>query len=227
VIGGTEIPVVETFTPGLITLPPMIVAPRLTLSGPTEGGTNVSNGDPAAGGATELVSALATLTGAARQKALRAAAATDNFRLSILYIPFCVRGVAEPQGEALVLQALTTVDTQTVVPPLKTDPMTVGPMATPIAPTAGPTKERGAGAKAGRAATGGTAGRGSRGVAAFASATGAATARAVMTPAIDTARLLIRLIRLWVDIGSSWEGPSVGGVKGRVDDHGLRERAVA
>jgi hypothetical protein len=57
-------------------------------------------------------------------------------------------------------------------------------------------------------------------VAASASATGAATARAVMTPAIDTARLLIRLIRLWVHIGSSWEGPSVVGVKGRIDNHG-------
>lgn len=93
-IGGTEMPVVETFTPGLITLPPMIVAPRLTLSGPTEGGTNVSSGEPAAGAATEVASALATPTGAARQNALRAAAATDNFRLSILYIPFSVRVVA-------------------------------------------------------------------------------------------------------------------------------------
>jgi hypothetical protein len=41
-----------------------------------------------------VASALATPTGAARQNALRAAAATDNFRLSILYIPFSVRVVA-------------------------------------------------------------------------------------------------------------------------------------
>lgn len=130
-IGGTEIPDVETFTPGLITLPPMIVAPRLTLSGPTEGGTNVSSGDPAAGGGAEVISALATPTGAARQNTVRAAAAPDNFLLSILWFLFCVTVMAEPQGEALVLQALSTVDTQTVVPPLKTDPITVGPIATP------------------------------------------------------------------------------------------------
>jgi hypothetical protein len=108
VSGGTEIPDVETLTPGLITLPPIIVAPRLTLSGPTEGGTNVSSGDPAACGGAEVVSALATPTGAARQNTVRAAAAPDNFLLSILWFPFffCVTVMAEPQGEALVLQAL-------------------------------------------------------------------------------------------------------------------------
>jgi hypothetical protein len=75
-IGGSVVPVVVTFTAGLITLPPMIVAPRLTLSGPTLGGTNVSNPD----GACEMVgvvAALATPADAVRHNALSAAAAAE------------------------------------------------------------------------------------------------------------------------------------------------------
>jgi hypothetical protein len=76
-MGASELPGTVTFTPGLIVFPPMIVAPMLTASGPTAGGTNVSNPDGACviGGA---VAALAPLRGAARLNRLRAAAAAAN-----------------------------------------------------------------------------------------------------------------------------------------------------
>jgi hypothetical protein len=88
----------------------------------------------------------------------------------------------------LVVQALVAVDTQTVVPPLKTSPMAAPAWAT-AAWLEGPTDESRGARKAGRVAKGG------RGtvtlVAAFASATGAAMASAVMTPVAQAARLLI------------------------------------
>jgi hypothetical protein len=86
------------------------------------------------------------------------------------------------------------VDTTTVVAPLKTDPVTVGPLATGVE---GPTDERSGAMKAGRPAGRGTA----TGVAALASAIGAAIASAVMTPVARAARLLIELMRLWVGKG--------------------------
>jgi hypothetical protein len=76
VIGGSVVPVVDTFKPGLIICPSMIVAPRLTTSGPTLGGTNVSRD-----GACEMdgaVAALATPADAVRHNALSAAAATGS-----------------------------------------------------------------------------------------------------------------------------------------------------
>jgi hypothetical protein len=104
----------------------------------------------------------------------------------------------------LVLQALVNADTQTVVPPLKTEPMTVGPMATPIAPTEGPTNDRAAGWKAGRVGRAGRAPRaGNAGTAALAPATGPAIASAVMTPAAEAAPRLIQLVRLFIAIVSS------------------------
>jgi hypothetical protein len=106
------------------------------------------------------------------------------------------------QGEAFTLQALATVDTQTVVPPLKTDPMTVGPIATAAPPTGAPTNGNGAGVKAGRAGSAGKAG--SAGVAALASASGAAIASALITPTTETARVLIPLKRLLAAIDFSW-----------------------
>jgi hypothetical protein len=98
-----------------------------------------------------------------------------------------------------VLQALVRADTHTVVPPLKTDPITVGPMATPIAPTDGPTNAKGAGVKAGSAGSAGSpgsAGKWPKGVAALAAGIGAAIASAATTLATEAEHLLIRLIRL-------------------------------
>src|SRR5258708_5894020 len=57
------------------------------------------------------------------------------------------------------------LSTWTTVAPLKTDPMTVGPMATPTNPTAGATKLPGTPAKAGsgaNAGSGATAGSGAK-----------------------------------------------------------------
>jgi hypothetical protein len=123
-----------------------------------------------------------------------------------------------------VLQAVATVDTQTVVPPLKTEPMTVGPMATPIEPIEGPTKDRGAGwnagrlPKDGRAGSGGTAGH--VGVAALAPATGPAIASAATTPVADTAHRLIALIRLFI-ANFLLRALSPVACKGKFDSHGI------
>jgi hypothetical protein len=163
VIGGSATPGVDTLTPGLITFPPMIVAPMLTLIRPTLGGTNESK--PAgAGGMVGVVAALATPVDAVRHNALSAAEATGSLGKCTFISLWTIDGRgpppaggptgrgfpslrADPHGDALVLQADTTVDVQTVVPPLKTDPMTAGA----IAPTAGPTNDRGTGMNAGRA----------------------------------------------------------------------------
>jgi hypothetical protein len=97
----------------------------------------------------------------------------------------------------LVLQAVASVDTQTVVPPLKTEPMTVGPIATPIEPIEGPTNDSGAGWKAGRPLIGGREGNayvgrvGHAGVAALAPATGPVIASAATRPVANTAHRLI------------------------------------
>jgi hypothetical protein len=110
----------------------------------------------------------------------------------------------------LVLQLAATVDTHTVVPPLNTDPITVGPIATPIVPIDGPTNDNEPGVNAGRSYAGsagntgnvgsaGSAGNGiAGGVAALAWAIGAAIAVAAITPAAATPRLLIQPIRLLV-----------------------------
>jgi hypothetical protein len=84
-IGGSEVPGVTTFKPGLICCPPMIVGPRVTLSGPTLGGTNKNRGDAATDGddAVGVVSARAPATGAASANGMRTAAAADNLRIRI------------------------------------------------------------------------------------------------------------------------------------------------
>jgi hypothetical protein len=98
---------------------------------------------------------------------------------------------------------LTTAETQTVVSPLNVCPITVGPWAN-AAP--GGMTAKGGKVKAGRVPGVGTfhrAGRADRGgvaVAALASATGAALAIAAMTAATETARIVIRLVRLWLDM---------------------------
>jgi hypothetical protein len=77
VIGGSATPGVDTLTPGLITFPPMIVAPILTLIRPTLGGTNES--EPAGScGMVGVVAALATPVDAVRHNALSAAAPAAN-----------------------------------------------------------------------------------------------------------------------------------------------------
>jgi hypothetical protein len=85
VMGGSEVPGVETLTPGLICFPPMNVAPMMTCSGPTFGGMKVKTGDAVdedaeAGG---VVAALAPATGAARTSGARAAAIAASFRVRI------------------------------------------------------------------------------------------------------------------------------------------------
>jgi hypothetical protein len=96
-IGGNETPGMNTYTPGLITFPPMIVAPILTVIGPTFGGTNVSTGDPEAGGD---VSASALLTGAVAPTTPTTAAAAHNFRnhISISCLPSRSPGQAGPMA---------------------------------------------------------------------------------------------------------------------------------
>jgi hypothetical protein len=85
VITGSDVPGVETLTPGLICWPSMIVGPRFTLSGPTRGGTNVISGDAAIDRAdtVAVVSACAPATGAARANGMRTAAAADRLRIRI------------------------------------------------------------------------------------------------------------------------------------------------
>jgi hypothetical protein len=125
---GSEVPGVETLTPGLIIFPPMNVAPMMTCSGPTFGGMKVKTGDAVddaeAGG---VVAALALATGAARTSGARAAVIAASFRVRITSL----RG-RDTYGEPMTLPLLIggSLATTTEVPPLKTDPMTVGPMAT-------------------------------------------------------------------------------------------------
>jgi hypothetical protein len=138
-----------------------------------------------------------------------------------------------------VLQLDATVDTHTVVPPLKTDPITVGPIATPIEPIDGPTNDSDPGVNggtwnAGRAGSVGSAGSaGSVGsetageVAALASATGAAIASAATTAAAATARVLIQPVRLLVSTGFSYEGPSAPDSAWTMsDDHSARDHST-
>jgi hypothetical protein len=85
----------------------------------------------------------------------------------------------------LVLQADAAMETQTVVPPLKASPMTVGPLAN-VAP----------GTRTGKTKPGSpykpcTAGTGTADVAALAWAIGAALASAAMTATAEAVRLLI------------------------------------
>jgi hypothetical protein len=110
----------------------------------------------------------------------------------------------------LVLHPVASVETHTVVPPLNTDPITVGPIATPIDPTDGPTNDNGGGVNAGRAGRAGNVGkaaRGADGVAALASATGAAITAAAEIAAAATARRLIHVTRLFLSIDFSLGRP--------------------
>jgi hypothetical protein len=84
-IGGSDAPGITTYTPGLITFPPMIVGPMFTVIGPTAGGTNVSTAEPTPGGteaggteAAGVVSASALLTGTAAPITATTAAAAHN-----------------------------------------------------------------------------------------------------------------------------------------------------
>jgi hypothetical protein len=109
-----------------------------------------------------------------------------------------------------VLHPVASVETHTVVPPLNTDPITVGPIATPIDPTDGPTNDNGGGVNAGRAGRAGNVGkaaRGADGVAALASATGAAITAAAEIAAAATARRLIHVTRLFLSIDFSLGRP--------------------
>ena len=118
-------------TPGLISFPPMYVAPMMTCSGDTLGGMNVRTGDAAdkdaeAGG---VVVVLALAIGAVRANGARLAATAIAARLGVR-IDLSV--VSSVYGEPMTLPLLTggSLATTTEVPPLKTEPMTVGPMAT-------------------------------------------------------------------------------------------------
>jgi hypothetical protein len=129
----------------------------------------------------------------------------------------------------LVLHAVAKVDTHTVVPPLNTDPITVGPIAVPTDAIGGMTNDSGPGVnagkgKAGRVGNAAKVGAATAGVAAFASATGAASATAAAMPAAATARRLIQLTRRLVCIDSSLG--SLGGSTARGDEgeHSAAER---
>src|SRR5258708_1684926 len=86
-IGGSEIPGRDTFRPGSVTFPPMIVGPMATLIGPTFGGTDERSAKAGAGCAdvAGVVSAPGPPTGGARPTRPRTAAAAGNFRISIRF----------------------------------------------------------------------------------------------------------------------------------------------
>jgi hypothetical protein len=128
-----------------------------------------------------------------------------------------------------VLHAVANVDTHTVVPPLNTDPITVGPIAVPIDATGGMTNDSDPGVnagkgKAGRVGSAGKVGVVTAGVAAFASATGAAIATAAAMPAAATARRLIQLTRRLVCIESSFGRPRWQNRLGDEGEHSAAER---
>jgi hypothetical protein len=128
-----------------------------------------------------------------------------------------------------VLHAVANVDTHTVVPPLNTDPITVGPIAAPTGATGGMTNDSDPGVnagkgKAGRVGNAAKVGVATAGVAAFASATGAASATAAAMPAAVTARRLIQLTRPLVCIDCSFGGPRRQYRPGDEGEHSEAER---